>query len=174
MDPGVGPVVPAVHPGAGRLSGARPAQAHHRRVPRVPDRRLLGEGIGFNPPPATEQVLLVADESGPPAVAGILASLPDDSAGRAIVEIPAQGDIRDLRVPTGVTLDWIVRRNGTPGQTALTAATGSASRASRSSAGPSANRPRPPASASTGWPPASPRTTSCSAATGARRTDTAR
>lgn len=84
---------------------------------------LLDEGIGFNPPPDTSQVFLVADESGLPAVAGILDSLPADAAGRAIVEIPSGGDAQDLRIPSGVRVDWTVRENGgTPGHAALAAA----------------------------------------------------
>ncbi|GAA1829343.1 siderophore-interacting protein [Pseudonocardia ailaonensis] len=85
---------------------------------------LLDEGIGFNPDPALERVWLVADESGLPAAAGILASLPDTAAGRATIEVPSDGDRQELTVPAGVELEWIVRTDhgARPGAAALAAA----------------------------------------------------
>ncbi|OLT13873.1 NADPH-dependent ferric siderophore reductase [Pseudonocardia sp. CNS-139] len=84
---------------------------------------LLDEGITFNPPPGATGVLLVADESGLPAVAGILASLPADAAGRAVVEIPSDDDRQDLEAPAGVEVTWVVRADphAVPGRAALDA-----------------------------------------------------
>ncbi|MFB9840228.1 siderophore-interacting protein [Actinoallomurus acaciae] len=70
---------------------------------------ILDEGIGFNPPPGTRHVVLVADETGLPAVAGILDSLPHDARGHAIVEIPDEADRQELTGPPGVTVDWLPR-----------------------------------------------------------------
>jgi NADPH-dependent ferric siderophore reductase len=83
---------------------------------------ILDEGIGFNPPPEARRVLLVADESGLPAVAGILSSLPGDARGQVLVEIPSQDDEQDLAGPQGVDVRWLVREKGVPGRAALAAA----------------------------------------------------
>ncbi|MCP9948198.1 siderophore-interacting protein [Actinomadura madurae] len=83
---------------------------------------ILDEGIGFNPAPSIDRVLLVADESGLPAVAGILSALPPDTKGRVLVELPSEDDRQDLTTPDGVDVEWIVRENGVPGRTVLKAA----------------------------------------------------
>lgn len=64
--------------------------------------------------------LLVADESGLPAVAGILRDLPRDATGHAIVEIPDEADRQDLQAPSGVEVHWLTRAAGsTPSEAAL-------------------------------------------------------
>lgn len=85
---------------------------------------ILDEGISFNPPADTRSVLLVADESGLPAVAGILASLPRDTGGRVLVELPSLEDAQDLDAPPGVEVTWIPRKDphAVPGQAVLAAA----------------------------------------------------
>lgn len=83
---------------------------------------ILDEGVGFNPPPAVKQVLLVADESGLPATAGILASLPEDTTGQALIELPSPEDRQDLVKPAGMEITWIPRPHGVPGRAALAAA----------------------------------------------------
>ncbi len=85
---------------------------------------ILDEGTAFRPPPDTEQVLLVADETGMPAAAGILASLPEGMAGSALLEIPSAQDAQDLEVPPGVAVTWLARTDphATPGELALAAA----------------------------------------------------
>ncbi|SHG81733.1 siderophore-interacting protein [Streptoalloteichus hindustanus] len=82
---------------------------------------ILDEGIGFNPPPSVRRVLLVAEESGLPAMAGILASLPADAEGRAVIEIPTAEDRQPLPAPPGVEVTWLVRdgAGGLPGSAAL-------------------------------------------------------
>mgnify|MGYP001507664586 FL=1 len=47
---------------------------------------LLDQGIGYHPRVPHDWTLLVADETGLPAVAGICESLPDDARGLAVVE----------------------------------------------------------------------------------------
>ncbi|MFI7130907.1 siderophore-interacting protein [Nonomuraea sp. NPDC050153] len=85
---------------------------------------LLDEGVGFNPGPALGEVRLVTDESGLPAVAGILRSLPADARGHALIELPDKDDRQDLPAPDGVTVDWLVRDSGAaPGALALRTAT---------------------------------------------------
>ncbi|MBF4564558.1 siderophore-interacting protein [Plantibacter sp. VKM Ac-2876] len=85
---------------------------------------LLDEGRMFNLPADVDRVLLVADETGLPAVAGILTSLPASTVGTAIVEIPSAADAQDVRVPDGVELRWVVREDphDVPGRAALAAA----------------------------------------------------
>lgn len=85
---------------------------------------LIDEGIGFNPPPGTRRVVLAADESGLPALAGILASLPADARGHALAEIPSAQDRQPLDHPEGVEVSWIVRDDpgAVPGAAALAAA----------------------------------------------------
>src|SRR5699024_635389 len=81
---------------------------------------IYDEGVGFNPDPSLRHVLLAAEESGLPALAGVLASLPDDMAGTAFVEVPSEDDRRDLTGPENVEVRWIVRENGAdPGATVL-------------------------------------------------------
>ncbi|WP_229076562.1 siderophore-interacting protein [Actinoplanes sp. DH11] len=82
---------------------------------------LLDQGCGYNPRGDHDWTLLVADETGLPAVAGICESLPDDARGVAIVELPASADKQDFRVPPGVQLTWVPRdgAGSRPGQLAL-------------------------------------------------------
>lgn len=82
---------------------------------------LLDEGIGFTPSPELTRVLLVADETGLPATAGILASLPAEATGEALVEVPSGDDRQDLAAPPGVAITWLLR-DGVPGRAALAAA----------------------------------------------------
>ncbi|WP_454043455.1 siderophore-interacting protein [Cellulosimicrobium sp. Marseille-Q8652] len=70
---------------------------------------LLDQGIGYNPRVEHDWTLVVADETGLPAVAGICESLPDDARGLAVVELPDPADVQDFRVPAGVELRWIAR-----------------------------------------------------------------
>ena len=65
-------------------------------------------------------MLLIADETGLPAIAGICASLPDSATGRAIVEVPAAEDALVFAHPAGVEVEWIVRDgDDQPGTLAL-------------------------------------------------------
>ncbi|PPG27777.1 siderophore-interacting protein [Pseudoclavibacter sp. RFBG4] len=84
---------------------------------------LIDQGCGYAPPASTDWQLLVADETGMPAIVGILRDLPKTARGHAIVEIPSHGDAQPVELPSGFTLDWVTRPNGTrPGETALQAA----------------------------------------------------
>ncbi|MEU4159002.1 siderophore-interacting protein [Actinoplanes sp. NPDC026670] len=81
---------------------------------------LLDQGVGYNPRADHDWTLLVADETGLPAVAGICESLPEDARGVAIVELPSDADRQEFRVPAGVDLRWAARTGpGVPGQLAL-------------------------------------------------------
>jgi NADPH-dependent ferric siderophore reductase len=79
---------------------------------------ILDEGILFTPDAGvTGPFALVGDETALPAIAGILASLPADATGTALIEVPDAGDVRDLVAPPGVEVRWVVRLDphATPG-----------------------------------------------------------
>ncbi|MEU9359425.1 siderophore-interacting protein [Streptomyces sp. NPDC048301] len=82
---------------------------------------VLDQGLIFARPDDATEVLVVADESGLPSTAGILRSLPRDTVGRVIQEIPLDGDRRPLEAPAGVDVTWVVRDDTTavPGTAAL-------------------------------------------------------
>ncbi|UOZ02887.1 siderophore-interacting protein [Amycolatopsis sp. WQ 127309] len=84
---------------------------------------ILDEGIGFNPAPGREHFLLVADETGLPAIAGVLAALPRDATGHALIELPDAEDQQPLDAPPGVEVTWLARgRGAAAGQVVLAAA----------------------------------------------------
>lgn len=85
---------------------------------------LIDQGCGWNPPAGSTRYLLAADETGMPAVAGILASLPRTAIGTAILELGDPADVQDLDAPDGVEVRWLVRAPGTRvGQATHTALT---------------------------------------------------
>lgn len=86
-------------------------RAGRNRAPRATRSSSWTRGSGFNPGPATDRLLLVADETGLPAVAGILGSLDADANGTAIVEIPDSTDAQPITGPAGVELRWVVRQD---------------------------------------------------------------
>lgn len=70
---------------------------------------IIDEGIGFSPDRGTERVLLVADETGAPAVAGVCASLPAHATGTVLIEAPSADDVLAFDAPAGVDVHWLVR-----------------------------------------------------------------
>ncbi|MFC6579519.1 siderophore-interacting protein [Planomonospora parontospora] len=72
----------------------------------------------------TRRVMLVTDETGLPAAAAILGSLPRDAEGRALIELPSPEDRQDLDAPAGVEVTWLPREDPheVPGRAALAAA----------------------------------------------------
>ena len=83
---------------------------------------IIDEGLGFNPERGVDRVVLVADETGVPAVAGVCASLPDTATGLVLVEAPTADDVLEFATPAGVEVRWLVRDADTkPGAAALAA-----------------------------------------------------
>lgn len=83
---------------------------------------IIDEGLAFNPERGTDRVVLVADETGLPAIAGVCASLPSHASGLAIIEVPSGEDALEFAHPAGVTVRWIVRdHDAKPGALALQA-----------------------------------------------------
>jgi NADPH-dependent ferric siderophore reductase len=89
---------------------------------------ILDQGVGYNPRHEHDWTLLVAEESGLPAVAGICEALPDDARGIVVVEVPTAADRQDFRVPDGVDVHWVERDQvdaaAVPGAAALAAVRG--------------------------------------------------
>lgn len=82
---------------------------------------LIDQGCGFRPVPS-DWTLLVADETGLPAVAGILRDLPRETTGHAIIELFDVRDRQELETPDGVTVHWVERSpQEAPGTAALPA-----------------------------------------------------
>lgn len=85
---------------------------------------IIDEGLAFNPARGVDRVVLVADETGLPAIASICATLPADSSGVAIIEVPSPEDTLEFPHPAEITVRWIVREHGIkPGSLALQALT---------------------------------------------------
>ncbi|MFD1814962.1 siderophore-interacting protein [Rhodococcus gannanensis] len=107
--------------GSADAGDAGPASTWAQSVSPGEDVALLDEGLIHNPLPEARQLLLVGDESALPAIAGILESSPDDARGDAFVEVPDADDIQEIRVPDGMTLHWLPRRDphDRPGTLAL-------------------------------------------------------
>lgn len=84
---------------------------------------LLDQGIVYDADRAAGPALLVCDESGLPAVAGVCESLPPDARGTAVIEVPGEADRQEVDAPPGVELRWVVRSDphAVPGQAALAA-----------------------------------------------------
>jgi NADPH-dependent ferric siderophore reductase len=86
---------------------------------------LIDQGCGWRPSKAAQQpdwFLIVADESGLPAAAGVLRDLPRDAEGQALIELVDPADRQDTDAPGGVTVHWLtLAPNGAPGSAALPA-----------------------------------------------------
>lgn len=67
-----------------------------------------GYAVEFHPGVARD-LLLAGDETAVPAIASILASLPADAGGVALLEVPFEHDIQELEAPEGIDVRWLVR-----------------------------------------------------------------
>lgn len=74
---------------------------------------LWGPRTAYEPPEGTEHLVLVADETGLPAVAVILEQLPADTTAQVIAEVDVEDERQDLPERPGVEVAWAYRR-GTP------------------------------------------------------------
>jgi NADPH-dependent ferric siderophore reductase len=79
-------------------------------------------GVDFRPPAGTDWVLVTADETALPAVAGILAWLEPDIPVRVWIEVPHADDIRPLPTKADAEITWIVRDGVSPVLDAVRAA----------------------------------------------------
>lgn len=82
---------------------------------------FIDQGCGWKPVPA-DWTLLAADESGLPALVGILRDMPRDAVGQAFVEVPDAADAQDVEAPAGIEVHWLTRAAGDkPGAAVLDA-----------------------------------------------------
>ncbi len=80
---------------------------------------LWGPRTAWEPPTTVSEYLLVADDTGAPAVAAIIDSLSVGTAVRAIVEVDDADHAIEMPVRDGVHVQWIHRRGAAPGTTSL-------------------------------------------------------
>ncbi len=64
-------------------------------------------------------MLLAGDETALPAIARILESLPDTTAGHVLIEVADAREELTLTAPSGMTVRWLHRDGATPGSTRL-------------------------------------------------------
>ncbi|WBB61084.1 siderophore-interacting protein [Streptomyces sp. WMMC500] len=76
----------------------------------------------FRPPAGTDWMLVTADETALPAVAGILAALPVGVPVRAWIEVAYAGDRLALPTPADAHVTWLVRGTDAPVPEAVAAA----------------------------------------------------
>lgn len=84
---------------------------------------LLDQGLGYEPGRTEDWQLLVAEESGLPAIAGIVRSMPPDARAEVLIEVPCDDDRQELGEPNGVNVQWLARDDphAKPGELALAA-----------------------------------------------------
>lgn len=78
------------------------------------ERARAGDRVGMAGPGgrglrAAERYLFLADETGLPAVARMLANLPGDAQGLALIEVADAQEEQALEAPAGVTIRWLHR-----------------------------------------------------------------
>nr|WP_248311677.1 siderophore-interacting protein [Bosea sp. ASV33] len=76
-------------------------------------------GPAGNGPRPADWYLLAGDETGLPGIARILADLPEQSRGIALVEVDGEEDEQPLRHPPGVKLRWLHRAGGQSARSGL-------------------------------------------------------
>lgn len=101
---------------------ARAVQAGDRLVLLGPRRGVAYGGIEFAPHAGAQELLLVGDETALPAIAAILADLPETAVGQAFLEVPVAADIQDVVAPPGVAVTWLPREGAEHGTRILAAA----------------------------------------------------
>ena len=94
-------------PGSGWAASAKPGD-------------VLGMiGPGGRGVPASDWLLLAGDETALPAIGRILEELPARARGAVFVEVQDAAEEQPLRVPPGMTLQWLHRGAAAPGTTSL-------------------------------------------------------
>ncbi|MBM2618419.1 siderophore-interacting protein [Actinoplanes sp. LDG1-06] len=76
---------------------------------------VLSDGADYAPPADTTWQLLVADETGLPAITAALEALPAGMPAIALLEVDSPADEIPVRVPEGATLTWLHRAGTAPG-----------------------------------------------------------
>lgn len=84
-----------------------------RRIMAIGPAVAENKSVRFQPPAATDAVLMYADETALPAAAAILERLAAGTAVRAWFEVPHEDDRIALATPADADITWIVRAEGT-------------------------------------------------------------
>ena len=84
---------------------------------------FFDEGCLFCPFAGAKRLVIACDETGLPAAAGILASMPRSTVGIALLEVPSLDDGQEIDAPAGVQIRWLPRDDAEllPGTLALAA-----------------------------------------------------
>ncbi len=82
---------------------------------------LWGPRTAYHPPANTDWHLLVVDETGLPAVAAILESLPGGGVARVFAEVADETEQQELPASSGVDVTWLYRNGAPAGTTTLLA-----------------------------------------------------
>ncbi|MBA4013903.1 MAG: NADPH-dependent ferric siderophore reductase [Phenylobacterium sp.] len=103
------------------------AQPGERLQLMAPNAAFEGDGGGYEwkPPRGLQRLLLIADETALPAVAGILeelAALPAPPETQLFIEVPDQDDEIPLATWPGLAAEWMARNLGAPGALMIAAA----------------------------------------------------
>lgn len=124
---------------------AASAQRGDRLVIMGPDQGYPGDhgGREFQPALASRTLLLAGDETAVPAIAAILERLPARSRGDAVLEVPYQGDVLDLKAPPMVTMTWLPRSGAAHGSRLVPAVRAAAERLIRAERPTPVGRPDP-------------------------------
>ncbi len=80
---------------------------------------LWGPRTAYHPPEGTDRLVLVADETGLPAVAVILEQLPDTMIAVVLAEVANAGERQELPERVGVDVRWLHRDGAAAGTTTL-------------------------------------------------------
>jgi NADPH-dependent ferric siderophore reductase len=80
---------------------------------------LWGPRTAYHPPVDADRLVLVADETGLPAVAAILEALPDGTPARVFAEVADEGAHQALPERPSVAVTWLHRGGAEPGTTPL-------------------------------------------------------
>jgi NADPH-dependent ferric siderophore reductase len=80
---------------------------------------LWGPRTAYDPPAGTDAYLLVADETGLPAVAAILESLPEGTPVRVVAEVDDPDERQALPAAPSFEITWVYRHGAPAGTTTL-------------------------------------------------------
>jgi NADPH-dependent ferric siderophore reductase len=96
-----------------------PASAWAQRAAVGDPVALWGPRTAYAPPPTTTEYVLVVDETGLPAAAAIIESLPPGTPVRVFAEAGPPGERQQLPDRDGVQVTWLDREGAEPGTTSL-------------------------------------------------------
>jgi NADPH-dependent ferric siderophore reductase len=100
---------------------AGPASAWAGRAQPGDQVALWGPRTAYHPPEGTDRFLLVADETGLPAVAVILEHLPEGATAQVVAEVDSHAERHELRESPAIDVIWVHRDGAEAGTTTLLA-----------------------------------------------------